>query len=71
MLMLTQQRDRPEIPPLDTLPGQPLPGIDDYIGLMQVLYHAHTKLWTYCDSPGNRWFVHTSYCNNESHVSNV
>ncbi|DBB01412.1 TPA: hypothetical protein ACH3X1_000077 [Trebouxia sp. C0004] len=35
MLVLTQQHDRPEVPPLDTLPGQPLPGIDDYIGLMQ------------------------------------
>ncbi|KAL0038253.1 hypothetical protein WJX79_010194 [Trebouxia sp. C0005] len=35
MLVLTQQLDRPEIPPLDTLPGQPLPGIEDYIGLMQ------------------------------------
>ncbi|DBB05340.1 TPA: hypothetical protein ACH3X3_010560 [Trebouxia sp. C0006] len=35
MLVLTQQRDRPEIPPLDTLPGQPLPDIEDYIGLMQ------------------------------------
>lgn len=35
MLVLTQQRDRPEIPALNTLPGQPLPGIEDYVGLMQ------------------------------------
>ena len=38
MLVLTQQHDRPDIPSLDTLPGQPLPGIGDYIGLMQVLH---------------------------------
>ncbi len=49
MLVLTQQRDRPEIPPLDTLPGQPLPGIEDYIGLMQVLHHAHTQPITHHD----------------------
>lgn len=34
MLRLNQQ-DRPEVPPLDTLPGQPLPGITGYIQLMQ------------------------------------
>ena len=49
MLVLTQQLDRPEIPPLDTLPGQPLPGIEDYIGLMQVLHYAHAQPLTYYD----------------------
>ena len=36
MLVLTQRRERPEVPDLDTLPGQPLPGIEEYIMLMQV-----------------------------------
>lgn len=40
MMVLTQQRERPEIPPLDTLPGQPLPGIGEYILLMQVRQHV-------------------------------
>ena len=35
MLRLSQQ-ERPEVPELDTLPGQPLPGITAYIQLMQV-----------------------------------
>lgn len=35
MIRLNQQ-DRPEMPPLDTLPGQPLPGITAYIQLMKV-----------------------------------
>ena len=36
MMRLTQQQDRPEIPSLDSLPGQPLPGIGAYLHLMQV-----------------------------------
>ncbi len=36
MMLLTQQQARPDIPPLDTLPGPPLPGIEEYIQLMQV-----------------------------------
>lgn len=35
MLRLNQQ-DRPDVPPLDTLPGQPLPGVAAYIQLMKV-----------------------------------
>lgn len=35
MLRLSKQ-DRPEIPPVEELPGQPLPGIKDYICLMKV-----------------------------------
>ena len=39
MMLLTQQQARPDIPPLDTLPGPPLPGIEEYVQLMQV-FHA-------------------------------
>ena len=35
MLRLSKQ-ERPDIPPLEELPGQPLPGIRDYICLMKV-----------------------------------
>ena len=35
MVKLTQQHERPEIQ-LDKLPGQPLPSIELYIGLIQV-----------------------------------
>ena len=36
MVKLTQHCDRPEIPELEKLPGQPLPSIEVYISLMQV-----------------------------------
>ena len=39
MLVLTQKHERPELPPLETLPGQPLPGIEDYLQLMQDCWH--------------------------------
>ena len=39
MMALTQQHARPELPPLETLPGQPLPGIQDYLQLMQDCWH--------------------------------
>ncbi len=39
MMLLTQQQARPDIPPLDSLPGPPLPGIEEYVQLMQV-FHA-------------------------------
>ncbi len=45
MMLLTQQQARPEIPPLDSLPGQPLPGVEEYIPLMQV---CHTANWAGC-----------------------
>ncbi|DBA72008.1 TPA: hypothetical protein ACH3X2_010748 [Trebouxia sp. C0005] len=38
IMLRLQAQDRPEIPPLHTLPGQPLPGIADYIKLMQVCW---------------------------------
>ena len=39
MLVLTQKHERPELPSLETLPGQPLPGIEDYLQLMQDCWH--------------------------------
>lgn len=36
IILRLQQQDRPELPPLCELPGQPLPGITDYIKLMKV-----------------------------------
>ena len=36
IMLRLQAKDRPEIPELDALPGQPLPGIADYIKLMKV-----------------------------------
>ena len=36
IMLRLQAQDRPEIPELDTLPGQPLPGITQYIKLMKV-----------------------------------
>jgi len=39
MMLLIQQQARPDIPPLDSLPGPPLPGIEQYVQLMQV-FHA-------------------------------
>jgi hypothetical protein len=38
MVLLTQQQARPDIPPLDSLPGPPLPGIEEYLQLMQVFH---------------------------------
>lgn len=38
MMLLTQQQ-RPDIPPLDSLPGPSLPEIEEYVQLMQV-FHA-------------------------------
>lgn len=43
IMLRLQQKDRPEIPPLHTLPGQPLPGIDDYVKLMTVCQHSVCK----------------------------
>ena len=37
MLLLSKQ-ERPDISPYSELPGQPLPGIRDYIRLMQVTH---------------------------------
>ena len=39
MLRLAAQ-DRPAIPDLAALPGQPLPGIKEYIDLMKVCAHV-------------------------------
>ncbi|KAL0037083.1 hypothetical protein WJX77_012077 [Trebouxia sp. C0004] len=39
MMLLTQQQARPDIPPLDSLPGPPLPGIEEYVELMQACWH--------------------------------
>ncbi|KAL0046815.1 hypothetical protein WJX82_010624 [Trebouxia sp. C0006] len=39
MMLLTQQQARPDIPPLDSLPGPPLPGIEEYVQLMQACWH--------------------------------
>lgn len=36
IMLRLQAQDRPEIPDLDNLPGQPLPGITQYIKLMKV-----------------------------------
>ena len=36
MLVLTQKNARPDIPPIESLPGQPLPSVDEYLQLMQV-----------------------------------
>ena len=38
MMLLTQQQARPDIPPLNSLPGRSLPGIEEYVQLMQVLH---------------------------------
>ncbi|DBA83679.1 TPA: hypothetical protein ACH3X1_006228 [Trebouxia sp. C0004] len=38
IMLRLQAQDRPEIPPLHTLPGQPLPGIADYVKLMQACW---------------------------------
>jgi hypothetical protein len=47
-MLRLQAQDRPEIPPLHTLPGQPLPGIADYVKLMQVT------------APGPKSYAHTA-----------
>ncbi|KAA6419315.1 MAG: PAS domain-containing tyrosine kinase [Trebouxia sp. A1-2] len=44
MMLLTQQQARPDIPPLDSLPGPPLPGIEEYIQLMQACWHEEPEV---------------------------
>ncbi len=44
IMLRLQAQDRPEIPPQDRLPGQPLPGIIDYIDLMKVNTHVTALL---------------------------
>ena len=50
IMLRLQAQDRPEIPELDTLPGQPLPGITQYIKLMKVQAPV-------CDAAPPSWVV--------------